>query len=84
MILVQCDEDAMNVCCNVRTDIDGHTLSVDGGKPMNLTGPIVLCGRSDNDTARGYEGRISQLAVFDNALTPLQVYTLYRQVRHYC
>lgn len=47
---------------------------------MHLEGPIVLCGRSDNDTLRGYNGRLSQLAIFDTALSPLQVYYAYKQV----
>ena len=47
---------------------------------MNLTGPIVLCGRSTNDTARGYNGRLTHLALFDEAITPLEAYAIYMQV----
>lgn len=47
---------------------------------MQLDGPIVLCGRSDNDTLRGYNGRLTQLAIFDTALSPLQVFYMYKQV----
>jgi hypothetical protein len=46
---------------------------------MLLDGPIVLCGRSDNDTLRGYNGRLTQLAIFDTALSPLQVFYIYKQ-----
>ncbi len=47
---------------------------------MQLDGPIVLCGRSDNDTLRGYNGRLTQLAIFDTSLSPLQVFYIYKQV----
>lgn len=47
---------------------------------MNLTGPIVLCGRSTNDTTRGYNGRLTHLALFDQAITPLEAYAIYTQV----
>jgi hypothetical protein len=67
-------------CTCERTDAEGTVLHIDGGKPMQLDGPIVLCGRSDNDTQRGYNGRLSQLAIFDTALSPLQVYYAYKQV----
>ena len=62
-------------------DSAGNVLHIDGGKPIKLKGPIVLCGRSDNDTLRGYNGRLSQLAIWDEALSPLQVYYIYKQVR---
>ncbi|EIE21984.1 hypothetical protein COCSUDRAFT_56427 [Coccomyxa subellipsoidea C-169] len=54
------------------TDASGNPLHIDGGGPMQLDGPIVLCGRSDNDTLRGYNGRLTQLAIFDTSLSPLQ------------
>ena len=55
-------------------------LHNDGGAPMNLSGPIVLCGRSGNDTVRGYNGRLTHLALFDQAITPLEAYAIYMQV----
>ena len=55
-------------------------LHNDGGAPMNLSGPIVLCGRSSNDTVRGYNGRLTHLALFDQAITPLEAYAIYMQV----
>ena len=56
-------------------------LHNDGGAPMNLSGPIVLCGRSSNDTTRGYNGRLTHLALFDQAITPLEAYAIYMQAR---
>ena len=47
---------------------------------MDLSGPIILCGRSTNDTVRGYNGRITHLALFDQAITPLEAYAIYNQV----
>lgn len=75
----ECLHDAIRVILGC-ADAFGNVLHVDGGAPMNLNGPIVLCGRSGNDTVRGYNGRLTQLAVFDAALTPVQVYEIFRQV----
>ena len=58
----------------------GNMLHNDGGAPMDLSGPIILCGRSTNDTVRGYNGRITHLALFDEPLTPLETYAIYNQV----
>ena len=58
----------------------GNVLHNDGGAPMDLSGPIILCGRSTNDTVRGYNGRITHLALFDQALTPLETYAIFKQV----
>ena len=55
-------------------------LHNDGGAPMNLSGPIILCGRSTNDTIRGYNGRITHLALFDKALTPDETSAIHDQV----
>ena len=63
--------------------VNGTNLHIDGGAPMRLDGPIVLCGRFDNDTTRGYNGRITQLAIFNRALTPVQVYAIFQQARLY-
>ncbi len=69
------------ICRCAAADADGQALHVDGGGRMRLGGPIVLCGRSDNDTSRGYNGALTQLALFDGPLTPVQVYEIYQQVR---
>ncbi|KAK9823790.1 hypothetical protein WJX72_005525 [[Myrmecia] bisecta] len=58
---------------------DGFLKTVDGGGPMDLGGPIILCGRSTDDQQRDYDGRLTQLSIFDAALTPSQVASLYRQ-----
>ena len=55
-------------------------LHNDGGAPTDLSGPIILCGRSTNDTVRAYNGRITHLALFDQAITPLEAYAIYNQV----
>jgi hypothetical protein len=51
---------------------------------MSLNGTIVLCGRSNNMTERFFDGRLTQLAIFDSALTPDAVGYLYRLVRITC
>lgn len=41
---------------------DGTSVpSVDGGAATAMTGPIVLCSRSDGDPARYFDGSIAQL-----------------------
>ena len=45
---------------------------VDGGDLMNITSDIVLCGRSDHAPGRTFNGKISQLAFFNDALSAFQ------------
>ena len=66
--------------CLAGADGMGSVLHNDGGAPMDLSGPIVLCGRSTNDTVRAYNGRITHLALFDQAITPLETHAIYNQV----
>ena len=47
---------------------------------MALDGPMYLCGRSLADQPRTYSGRLTQLALFAQALTPPQVAALHQQV----
>jgi len=58
----------------------GDFFSVGGGAPLNLGSDIVLCGRSDASTARFFDGRVSQLSLFDKALDPAAVGALYTAV----
>ena len=55
-------------------------FSVGGGAPLNLGSDIVLCGRSDSATARFFDGRVSQLSLFDKGLQPSAVAALYTAV----
>ncbi|KAI8475754.1 MAG: hypothetical protein J3K34DRAFT_517169 [Monoraphidium minutum] len=53
---------------------------VTGGDPLDLAGGhLVLCGRSDRDPRRFYSGLLSNLALFDEALTQDQVAALYAE-----
>jgi len=62
---------------------------VDGGDAIFITGPIVLCGRGTTEAAagaanadrRGFAGRISQLMVFDSALSGGDVQEVWRSTR---
>lgn len=45
---------------------------VDGGDPMNIKSDIVLCGRADHAPGRTFDGKIAQLAFFDDALSAYQ------------
>lgn len=59
---------------------DGSLLVVNGGAPLNLTGNIVLCTRSDDPAQRHFDGNLAYLAVWDNVLLPEQVKALYNAV----
>ncbi len=47
------------------------------GGPALLTGPVTLCARSDLDPDRFFSGRLSNIMLFDEALSPSQVAALY-------
>ena len=48
---------------------------------MQLDGNIVLCDHSDIDfMGRGYNGALSHLSIYDNALNTTQVLALLHQV----
>ena len=63
---------------------DGQPKSVDGGDPIILNGTIALCGRSDNNTLRGFNGRLAQLSLFNASLTNSSVAALFNQVCLLC
>lgn len=44
-----------------------------GGRPMLLDGSIVLCGRSDAGVNGSYDGALSSLSLYDNALTSSEI-----------
>ena len=59
---------------------DGIARSVDGGKPLDIDGNMVLCGRSDDTAQRGYTGSLAELAIWNTALTAQQVSAIYTSV----
>jgi hypothetical protein len=38
------------------------SAQVSGGLPANLSGPIRLCARSDDDATRHFDGRLAYLS----------------------
>ncbi|KAF5839090.1 hypothetical protein DUNSADRAFT_1635 [Dunaliella salina] len=52
-------------------------VQVTGGAPADLDGPITLCGRSDLSVERFFSGQLSNLMLFDTALTEDEVAELY-------
>jgi hypothetical protein len=44
-------------------------LQVDGGQPMDIDGPLMLCDRADRLAGRTFDGSIAQLAIFNAALS---------------
>jgi len=59
---------------------NGTQLHVDGGDPMQLTGSIILCSRSDDPSERHFDGDLAYLSLWDQALSPAQVQSLYSAV----
>lgn len=59
---------------------DGTLLVVDGGAPLNLTGNIVLCTRSDDPGERHFDGNLAYISLWDAVLLPGQVKALYDAV----
>lgn len=56
-------------------------VEVDGGDPLSLRGPLLLCGRYGGAASRAYGGQLAQLSVYDTALSAVQVEQLYNMVR---
>ncbi len=54
-----------------------HCGQAGGGDPADLDGNIILCGRTDRDADRFFNGSIAHLALFDSAVTQFEVATLY-------
>ena len=48
-------------------------FTVSGGDAIAASGNLVLCGRSDLASERFFDGKLTQLAVFNNALTTQSV-----------
>ncbi|BDA48704.1 hypothetical protein COCOBI_12-3860 [Coccomyxa sp. Obi] len=55
-------------------------FQVDGGRPIYVDGPIVLCDRADHLPDRTFDGKIAQLSIFDAALTENNIALLYAAV----
>lgn len=55
------------------------SLKKNAGAPLARSAvDIVLCGRSDRSASRFFDGRVAQLALFDEALSPAAVEALWR------
>ncbi|GMH45693.1 hypothetical protein BSKO_13656 [Bryopsis sp. KO-2023] len=53
--------------------------SVTGGDPINLDGPIYLCGRSDEKPDRHFDGTLAHLTLWNSVLTKQEVFVLYER-----
>ncbi|CAD7700381.1 unnamed protein product [Ostreobium quekettii] len=49
----------------------------EGGDPVNLSGEIFLCSRTDQSPQRLFNGKLAHLALFDERLSPPDVMRLY-------
>ena len=54
------------------------TMQVDGGEPMDLAGPLVICDRSDLLAGRTFDGSIAQLSIYNAALSENNVRWVFR------
>uniref|UniRef100_A0A1D1ZX47 LamG-like jellyroll fold domain-containing protein n=1 Tax=Auxenochlorella protothecoides TaxID=3075 RepID=A0A1D1ZX47_AUXPR len=59
------------------TDYKGGMHNASGGAPMDLTGDLVLCSRSDLDAERFFTGQLTQLMVWNQSLTAADWASLY-------
>ena len=62
------------------TGSDGQLVSVTGGGPMAITGPMFLCARSDLSAGRFYSGRLANLALYNTSVSAAAMAALYDQV----
>lgn len=54
----------------------GHD-EIDGGDPIYINKAIHLCGRSDKNKKRHFDGSLSKLSIFDYALNKKQIKMMY-------
>lgn len=52
-----------------------------GSGPLQLNGSITLCARADLMAGRFFDGSLAHLAIYDEALTPEEMQSLYTAVR---
>ncbi|KAI3433616.1 hypothetical protein D9Q98_003425 [Chlorella vulgaris] len=57
--------------------VSGFTKTATGGGPMNLTGNITLCARSDLEATRFFTGSLAHLLIFNTSLSPDNMLELY-------
>lgn len=57
-------------------------FQIDGGRPIYVDGPIVLCDRADHLPGRTFDGKIAQLSIFDAALTENNVRPSHSPLAH--
>lgn len=55
-------------------------MEIDGGDPLFLGGPLLLCGRYGGPASRAYGGQLANLAIYDGALNSAEVMTLFDMV----
>ena len=47
---------------------DGQAAQITGGNPADLSGPIKLCSRSDNNATRHLGGKVAYLGALSSPL----------------
>lgn len=51
----------------------GNDAQITGGKPADLSGPIRLCSRSDDNATRHFGGRVAYLGVLSALYSPARL-----------
>ncbi|KAL4419709.1 hypothetical protein ABPG75_006807 [Micractinium tetrahymenae] len=60
-----------------QTDVESLGSVVTGGGPMNLTGNVTLCGRSDLDPLRFFTGSLAHLFIWNRSVTEEEMRQLF-------
>jgi hypothetical protein len=60
---------SINITRHNFSSCNAGSNQADGGDALFMTEPLTLCGRSDADPSRAFNGSLAHLMVFDVALT---------------
>lgn len=80
ILLHEADEHYQCTDCSAAGLNNASFYGTNGGRPMLLDGSIVLCGRSDAGVNGSYDGALSSLSLYDNALNSSEIQQLYNKV----
>lgn len=61
----------------VMSDPSSSSLLPGGGRPLNLSSPLTLCGRFTGNPLRTFSGSLAQLTIFEGSLSDQEVIDLW-------
>eukprot|EP00958_Prasinococcus_capsulatus_P003937 scaffold364_cov401-Prasinococcus_capsulatus_cf.AAC.5 len=86
---VKIDDDKWHMFTVVATFKQGYQVYVDGrysgtgtngDSDFDPIGSVYLCGRSDEEPSRHFDGRIASMSMYDTALSQTQILKLYEDI----